>query len=62
MKLQKLMARAALLLGLSLATSAIAGNHADYVGAGPFKTGPEVTKKCMECHEAETKSFMKSVH
>jgi hypothetical protein len=40
MKLQKLMARAALLLGLSLATSAIAGNHADYVGTGPFKTGP----------------------
>ena len=62
MKLQKLMARAALLLGLSLATTAIAGNHVDYVGAGPFKTGPEVTKKCMECHEAETKAFMKSVH
>jgi octaheme c-type cytochrome (tetrathionate reductase family) len=62
MKLQKLMARAVLLLGLSLATTAIAGNHADYVGAGPFKTGPEVTKKCMECHEAETKTFMKSVH
>lgn len=62
MRLPKFMTRVVLLLGLSLASTAVAGNHADYVGAGPFKTGPEVTKKCMECHEAETKSFMKSVH
>lgn len=62
MRLQNLMVRVALFLGLSLATTAIAGNHAEYVGNGPFKNGPEVTKKCMECHDAETKSFMKSVH
>jgi len=62
MKLQRIFAAAAVVLGLSLATTVIAGNHADYVGNGPFKNGPEVTKKCMECHEAETKAFMKSVH
>ncbi|MGB4600187.1 MAG: tetrathionate reductase family octaheme c-type cytochrome [Trichlorobacter sp.] len=62
MKLQSIFAHAALLLGLALATTATAGNHADYVGNGPFKSGPEVTKKCMECHDAETKAFMKSVH
>ena len=32
------------------------------VGNGPFKTGPEVTKKCVECHAAEAKSFMTSPH
>lgn len=62
MRLPKFMTRVVLLLGLSLASTAVAGNHADYVGAGPFKTGPEVTKKCIECHEAETKAYMKSVH
>lgn len=62
MRLQSIFAHAALLLGLSLATTATAGNHAEYVGNGPFKSGPEVTKKCIECHDAETKAFMKSVH
>lgn len=62
MKLQRIFAAAAVVLGLSLAATVSAGNHADYVGNGPFKNGPEVTKKCMECHEAETKAFMKSVH
>lgn len=39
-----------------------AGNHATYVGKGPFKTGQDVTKKCMECHKKETEAFMKTRH
>jgi octaheme c-type cytochrome (tetrathionate reductase family) len=62
MKLQRLMARAVLLLGLSLATTAIAGNHAEYVGNGPFANGPAVTKKCLECHDKEARDFMKTTH
>ncbi len=62
MKMQSGLAYAALLSGLLFATTAFAGNHATYVGKGPFKTGPEVTKKCMECHEKETKAFMATRH
>jgi octaheme c-type cytochrome (tetrathionate reductase family) len=29
---------------------------------GPFKTGPEVTKACLECHQDEAHDFMKTVH
>lgn len=29
---------------------------------GPFKTGPEVTKACMQCHEQHAKDFMKTQH
>lgn len=62
MKMQRIIAATAMLLGIFLASVALAGpNHADFI-TGPFKTGPEVTKKCMECHEAAAKSFMKSVH
>lgn len=45
-----------------LSTTAPAADHSELVGAGPFKTGPDVTKKCLECHEAQAKSFMKSAH
>ena len=62
MRLPRFVTQAVLLLGLSLATTALAGNHADYVGNGPFKNGPEVTKKCLECHEKEAKDFMKTTH
>lgn len=49
-------------VAIGIASQAFGGqNHADFI-AGPFKNGPEVTKKCMECHEQETKSFMNSVH
>ncbi len=57
MKLRSMFAHAVLLLGVSLATAAVAGNHAEYVGNGPFKNGPEVTKKCIECHEKQAKDF-----
>ncbi|HSE14382.1 MAG TPA: tetrathionate reductase family octaheme c-type cytochrome [Candidatus Deferrimicrobium sp.] len=60
--MKRMIAIAALLAGSVLASTAFAGNHAAYVGDGPFKNGPEVTRKCMECHERETRDFMKTVH
>ena len=36
-------------------------SHADHV-KGPFKTGPEVTRACLACHEEHAKDFMKTVH
>lgn len=44
------------------ASTAFAGNHADYVGSGPFKDGPSVTKKCLECHEKEGQDVLKTSH
>lgn len=29
---------------------------------GPFTTGPEVTKACMQCHEEQAKEFASTVH
>jgi len=46
-------------LALSLVAEA---DHSALVGQGPFKNGPEVTKRCIECHEKETRDFMKTVH
>ena len=49
-------------LGILVVSQAYGGqNHAEFI-TGPFKNGPEVTKKCMECHDQEAKAFMKSVH
>ncbi|MCX8084603.1 MAG: tetrathionate reductase family octaheme c-type cytochrome [Calditerrivibrio sp.] len=36
-------------------------NHADLV-KGDFKTGKDVTKKCLECHEKQANDFMASSH
>lgn len=36
-------------------------DHADLV-KGPFKSGPEVTKVCLECHQGHAEDFMKTVH
>ena len=38
-----------------------ATDHSDKVN-GPFKTGSDVTKACLQCHEAQAKDFMKTVH
>ena len=51
----------ALTIGLASQQASGGQDHAKLI-TGPFKNGPEVTNKCMECHEQETKSFMKSVH
>lgn len=48
---------------LMLVTStAFAGNHANYLGKTDFKTGPEVTKKCLECHSDAAKDIMMTSH
>ena len=36
-------------------------DHSELV-KGPFKTGPDVTKACLQCHEQQAKDFMKTVH
>lgn len=45
-----------------LALPALAANpHKEYV-QGDFKTGPDVTKVCLECHEEQADSFMTTSH
>lgn len=61
MKIQKMFLAVALFFSGTLVSVALA-NHTDLVGNGPFKTGPDVTKKCLECHEQESHDFMKTVH
>ncbi|GFO53085.1 cytochrome c [Geomonas sp. Red276] len=29
---------------------------------GPFKTGPDVTRLCLQCHQKETRAIMQTVH
>lgn len=36
-------------------------DHADFI-TGPLKSGTEVTKKCLECHEKEADDFIKTPH
>jgi octaheme c-type cytochrome (tetrathionate reductase family) len=50
----------ALLLGGTLPATASV-NHAELI-SGSFKTGPEVTRKCLECHEKQARDFMKTPH
>ncbi|MCM2358902.1 MAG: tetrathionate reductase family octaheme c-type cytochrome [Geobacteraceae bacterium] len=38
-----------------------ATDHSEFV-KGPFKTGPEVTRVCLECHEKQAADFMKTTH
>jgi len=46
-----------LLSGMSFA----AQDHSKLVN-GPFKTGPEVTKSCLQCHSKQAGDFMKTPH
>lgn len=42
--------------------AALAGqDHSSFIN-GPFKTGPEVTQACLQCHERQAKDFMKTQH
>jgi len=36
-------------------------DHAEFV-KGPFKTGDQVTKACLECHDKQAADFMKTTH
>jgi cytochrome c553 len=62
MKLEKitlLLFVSILLLSSSIASAA--EDHAQHV-KGSFKSGPEVTKVCLECHEKQATDFMKTTH
>ena len=51
----------ALACTLLAGAAAAAQDHSDLV-KGPFKTGPEVTKQCLQCHAKQAEDFMKTVH
>jgi octaheme c-type cytochrome (tetrathionate reductase family) len=44
------------------AAVAFAGEDHSKLVTGTFKTGPEVTKACLECHEKQAADFMKTTH
>ena len=50
-----------LLLAMLPATAPGAQDHSQFI-TGPFKTGPDVTKACLQCHQDQAKAFMKTVH
>lgn len=45
----------------SVAPSFAGPDHAEFV-KGPFKSGEEVTKACLECHDKQANDFMKTTH
>jgi octaheme c-type cytochrome (tetrathionate reductase family) len=53
-----LLVLAAILPGTVLA----AENDHSYYLQGPLETGPEVTTKCLKCHEKHAEDFMKTTH
>ena len=61
MKIQGILIAVFLMTATILASGA-AASHDVFVGNGPFKSGPDVTQKCLVCHEKEAKDFMKTVH
>jgi octaheme c-type cytochrome (tetrathionate reductase family) len=38
-----------------------AKDHSGFI-QGPLKSGPEVTKQCLQCHQAQAQDFMQTVH
>ena len=46
---------------LPIAGALAATDHSTLVN-GPFKTGPDVTRECLQCHEKQAADFMKTVH
>jgi octaheme c-type cytochrome (tetrathionate reductase family) len=53
---------ALLVSGLLVGTAAVAAtDHSNFI-KGPFKTGPDVTKACLQCHQNQAQDFMKTVH
>ncbi len=52
----------AAVFAIALAFSAAAAvSHKDLI-KGPFKSGPDVTKKCLQCHEQAAHDVMKTTH
>jgi len=38
-----------------------ATDHGNFI-KGPFRSGPDVTRKCLECHETDAREIMKTTH
>lgn len=53
------------LAGVAIMATAVQGmagvDHSEFV-KGPFQTGPDVTKACLECHEKQAGDFIKTPH
>ena len=45
----------------TVGTAPAAQDHSQRI-KGPFKSGPEVTRACLQCHESHARDFMKTVH
>lgn len=56
------------ILAATLVAVALAAGHAfaavDHTEMvkGPFQSGPDVTRACLQCHQEQAKDFMKTVH
>lgn len=51
-----------LMLTVGLSTPVLAKTDHKALLPGPFKTGSEVTKACLSCHEQQGRDFMKTAH
>ncbi|MGZ8198173.1 MAG: tetrathionate reductase family octaheme c-type cytochrome [Burkholderiales bacterium] len=60
--MKPLLAAFALALGLLVSGTAGAAQDHSTLIQGPFQSGPEVTKACLQCHEQHARDFMKTVH
>lgn len=52
---------ALVLVSLTAGRSQAATDHTEFI-KGPFTTGPEVTKVCLQCHQKQAEDFMKTSH
>ncbi len=61
--MSRISARVAFLaVSLMFGGQALAAQDHSQLINGPFKTGPEVTKACLQCHESQARDFMKTKH
>ena len=49
-------------MGLYVSSVACAATDHSQLVKGPFKSGEDVTKVCLQCHEKEAKDFIKTTH
>ncbi|MBZ0156740.1 MAG: tetrathionate reductase family octaheme c-type cytochrome [Alphaproteobacteria bacterium] len=62
MKIRIIAVMAAALLLIGAPSGMAAGtDHSQFI-KGPFKSGEEVTKVCLQCHEKQAEDFMKTSH
>ncbi|HIJ96128.1 MAG TPA: tetrathionate reductase family octaheme c-type cytochrome [Desulfuromonadales bacterium] len=50
------------LLGLLVASLVLAATDHSSMVKGPFKTGEDVTKVCLQCHQKQANDFMQTTH